>query len=211
MDIPVFKLYLAKWNYEATLVTAERQAEFITQLAQIKKDNGVVDLLNGTIWSDERYAQFGVEKYPNWQALYEYNRCLDELHFFQYLTSQTYVGISDERWPMNLEPVELNPSNPPIAQVWITKNRGSVSGWDEWEKEKASKVFDLDKNLGVRTLVNTYVTPLNESHAWFGVDVYPSMEALLAKSKAQADADWWSYIQGRTYLGVIDGGELVKK
>lgn len=211
MSTRIFKLWLVKSVVDVATMPQERIDEYFQKNAQIKNNLGVRDMLYGRIWSDENLTHYGVELYPDWKAVREHNRCMEELHFYQYLRSDIFLGVDTEENQNLLQPVDLATATEGITQIWLANPLPAFYDATDAEKAEAMKTFEIQRSLGVHALVNVRTRYIDERWDSWGVELYPNMEALLEKARAQEKANWWKFLQARTFLGTIESGELVKQ
>jgi hypothetical protein len=210
MSKPVYKLYLVKPRLEAVMLPAEQQQSLNGKTTEILAQVGGKSLIDGEIWSDEQYQYFGVEQFPNWQALREQNRRLRDMNLFQYMESETFMGVEDPENPTLQEPLSIaeGPEGP-FFLIYVSRFHSEYEVTEEVMKE-AEKLNQLTKELGFRDIIYANARIGNEAWTAFGVQLVPSMEALEKKQAAQDKVKWWKYIEARTYLGSATGGELIK-
>lgn len=209
MDTPVFKLWLAKPRLEAFLLPQERFNEFGQKHAQAQKDLGVRNLISGTVWSDERYTGFGVEWFPNWQAVREYHRCLDELHWFQYLQSEIFLGVEVPDLPMRLEPLNLDPNVDWLVHIFVARHSAA------WYHASAEELAELDRlyeqQASSAPFIFANTRPFQELWEGWGIEFYPSLEQLVQHTDNLEKIKWWKYLEAQTFHGTAEDGELFKK
>lgn len=211
MDTPVYKFFLYKPRLAAFEQPPEKLEEYLQKNEAILRDTGGRRLIMGSLWSTERFVGFGVELFPNWKSLREHIRCLDELHWFQLIDSEVVLGLDSADNPNRLEPLNLDPNVDYIAHMYLARYHEPFYSISEADMAEAMKVFDLEKELGVVSVVHGYSRPIDEKWNGWGVELYPSMEALAQKAQAQEKVNWWKYIDAKTYLGTANGGELLGK
>jgi hypothetical protein len=99
MAQPIYKFFMFR-NVEAfyQLSPAERDALFEKLDAAFKKAGGTRVITCKSGWSSEEWPYFGVEKFPNLEAVQQYTDAMDELNMPRYLVSKTLLGTewSDE-------------------------------------------------------------------------------------------------------------------
>ena len=210
MSKPVYKLYLMKPSLEAVLLPAEQQQTLMGKAAEILAQVGGKSLINGEIWSDEQYQFFGVEQFPNWQALREHDRRLRDMNWFQYLESETFMGVDDPNNPTRQEPLSITEgSEGPFFLIYVGRFHSEFEVTEELMKE-VEKFNQFMNELGTKDIISAICRIGNEAWTNFGVQIIPSMEALEKKQAAQEKLNWWKYMEARTYLGSATGGELIK-
>jgi hypothetical protein len=60
-------------------------------------------------------------------------------------------------------------------------------------------------------VLSVFARPANEEWDWWGIELYPKFEAVVAKTRNQEKVKWWKYVFARSYLGTPTAGELIKK
>lgn len=211
MSTRIYKLWLIKPVVAVVSMPQQQVDEYFQKNAQFKKDLGVRDLLLGRIWSDENLTHYGVELYPDWKAVREHNRCNEEDHFYQYMHSEIFLGVDQVDNPNTLEPLEAAVYAEGITQIWLANLLPAYYEADQSAAAEAEKVFALQNSLGIRNLLNVNTRPIDERWDGWGVQVYPSMEALMEKFRAQEKMKWWKYLKARTFLGTVESGDLIKQ
>ncbi len=211
MDTPIFELWLAKPRLSVAALPQEQTAELLQKNEQFQKDLGIRELLTGRIISDERYTFFGIEWSPSWKAVREHQRCQDELHWFQHLDSLIYLGVEDPNTPNSLTPLDLDPKVEYLTHIFLAKARPAFYDITPDVMKQATELMAGWEKMGVRRVVSAATRAFNEEYESFGVELYPSLEVMLEKSRQQEQAKWYKYISARSYLGVAEGGELLKK
>ena len=94
---PVVKVWFMRPK-EAWFRLSEEKREELSR----KHDKKLEELHAKTIvlcdsrWSNEEWATFGVEEFPNIEAEQEYTRFLEELGHFTLVESKIYLGIPTE-------------------------------------------------------------------------------------------------------------------
>lgn len=212
MDTAVYKLYLAKPVLDTMLMPQERIAEYMQKHDQIMNELGVRTLLTGSIWSDEHYTMFGIERFPSWKALRDHTRCLNEMNWFQYIEGDVFLGVESETNPVKLEPLSLDLKvGDWIAHIFVFSLH--QPGYDATEAELAEvmKFLDFQKSQDIHTVISVESRFANEKYMAWGLELYPSLETLLQKTRAQEKMKWWKYFNSQSYLGTVDQGDLVPK
>jgi hypothetical protein len=90
---PVFKLWIMRMNEAAYALPADRQQEMMGKVDSLLKEVGGKRIATCDCWSSERYPYFGIEQFPNLDAVREYDRCLREMNWFRYVDSETLLGV----------------------------------------------------------------------------------------------------------------------
>jgi hypothetical protein len=212
MDIPVYKLYLAKPNLEAMRLTPAQQQELLAVPRKNLADIGAKTLLSADIFSNEDYQWMGVEWFPNLQAVIDHSRCLAEVTWLQYLTSEVFLGtdIPGGQFPNNLEPYHPVQGAPaPIYKAWVARIRNPLQEVSAEQREKRSAVEAYVKEHGIiRHIYMLSTMQFNESWSIWGLERYPDQATLEGDTMLKWNANWWSDSRTRSYLGIANGGLL---
>lgn len=93
MAKPIYKLFMFR-NTEAYYQASQAERdEVLGKLdAAFQKVGGKRIVTCDSSWSSEEWPVFGVEQFPNIEAVQEYTRALQELNLARYLVSMTILG-----------------------------------------------------------------------------------------------------------------------
>jgi len=93
MTQPIYKLFMFR-NTEAyyQLPEAERNEALAKLDAAFKKVGGTRVVMCNSSWSSEQWPVFGVEQFPNIEAVQQYAQALEEINMARYVESMTLLG-----------------------------------------------------------------------------------------------------------------------
>jgi hypothetical protein len=93
MAQPIYKLFMFR-NTEAYFQASEAERnEVLGKLeAAFKKVGGKRLVACDSSWSSEEWPVFGVEVFPDIEAVQEYAKIINELNLLRYLESRTLLG-----------------------------------------------------------------------------------------------------------------------
>lgn len=209
---PVYKLYLMKQTLAAITAAPEMRADYLKKHdAFLAETGGKVLLVCNMVWSNEQYEYFGLEVFPNLQALITYHEKLQSIGWFAYFDSKSYLGWSFNQQAEPEEPVFPPPPAPgetPIYKLvfWDVK----PAYYEEQEKvqELANGQNNMAKEIGREIVFNAYTRMNNEEATTFMIERYPNLEAITAHYKNLEFTDWFKYSKSRSYLGRAVSGAL---
>jgi hypothetical protein len=93
MAQPIYKVWFAKYKEPWYKLTTEEQNKLGAQNAEsLKQVGGESIMFNTCVWSSEEWLAWGVEKYPDIEAVQKHAMNLFGLNWFQYFESKTYLG-----------------------------------------------------------------------------------------------------------------------
>lgn len=98
MTQPIYKLWLMKRPTEAyfQLSEAERDEHFAKLEKALEEVGGKMVIFCDSAWSSEQWQAFGVEEYPNIEALQKLTAIHEEIQHFRYLESMTVLGTKSD-------------------------------------------------------------------------------------------------------------------
>lgn len=93
MAQPIYKVWFVKYKEPWYRLTTEEQNKLIAQIAESLKQLGVENIvLCNSVWSSEEWLGWGVEKYPDLEAVQKHAENLYKLNWFEYVDSQMVLG-----------------------------------------------------------------------------------------------------------------------
>lgn len=208
MDTPLYKLYLFRRNAKFYETPAPVYRAIRDQMDARQRELGIRDLFNAEMaWSNEKFEYFGVEFYPNEQALRAYTLCLMETGFYQFIDSESYLGIPmDTSYPdFSLEPPP--PGQEPVFRLYMSRKKDYAYQMPPNELEEAyANVDEVARQLGVKPLLGAFARWNSEEWEYFGIERFPSLEAAISYSQFLSHTGWYRIMESRSFLGIAYGG-----
>lgn len=94
MAQPVYKLWFMKHTESWYKLSTEEQNKLNAQNEEsLKQVGGESIMACMSAWSSEEWLAWGVEKYPDTEAVQKHAMNLFNLNWFQYVDSKTYLGV----------------------------------------------------------------------------------------------------------------------
>ena len=94
MAQPIYKVWLMKYTEPWYKLTTEEQNKLMAQVAEALKQVGAEEIiLCNSLWSSEEWLGWGVEKFPDIEAVQKHTEKLYNLNWFEYIESKTVLGI----------------------------------------------------------------------------------------------------------------------
>jgi hypothetical protein len=89
----IYKVFMFKYKEPWYKLSVEEQNKLMAQDEESLKALGVeIVILCGSVWSSEEWLGWGVEKYPDIEAVQKHADNLSKLNWFEYFESKTYLG-----------------------------------------------------------------------------------------------------------------------
>ena len=97
MGKPVYKTFKVGWS-EAAYALSDEEREAI-----LAKVNDALEAVGGkrvvmcdSSWASDRWRSFGVEEFPNIEAVQKHAQLLDEIDWHRYIEADTLIGTAWE-------------------------------------------------------------------------------------------------------------------
>ncbi len=157
-------------------------------------------------WSNETYPVWGIEAYPNLQAVQQSAHSNEKNQHFRYLEVEGYNGVLMEGFQI---PTVDIPN--PIYQLFLVKNQNN-DAWASLAEDTRDRLFDAvgesnRKNCGIN-LIGCDINWSNEEYSFFGVTAWPNIEAERAHFKELTKLGWHRYFYAKTILGTSYAEEI---
>ena len=94
---PLYKLWQARWTAAWYELSPDEQTALIAQSSEaLERVGGKRIIVCNASWTTEQWPLFGVEEFPDLEALQRHSAILAELNVARYLESTTAVGTAWE-------------------------------------------------------------------------------------------------------------------
>lgn len=94
MSQPIYKVWFMKYKDAWYKLTPEEQKKLMEKEAENAKEVGLeLVMICMSVWASEEWMAWGVEKYPSIEAVQKRAQGLFNLNWFEYVESQTCLGI----------------------------------------------------------------------------------------------------------------------
>jgi hypothetical protein len=199
---PIYKLFLLKRMTERWLrLSQDERKELTGKLEEgFQAAGGKHIIACASSWSNEAYVGWGVEEYPNFECLREYDAHCMKLDWYSYVDSWSVIGTAHAM----ADPAEYAVPEPGrVYELFLVQ--GFREAYEQlsqadrdalWAKENATRA---DSKLVV--LANTYWS--NSEHTLFGILMYPGLESLQSHFAGLEEIGWPRYLRARSILGTL--------
>ena len=93
MAQPIYKLFLVKSSEAWHQLSQEEQDSLMAKVNEaLEKVGGKRIVLCNSSWSSEQWPFFGVEEFPDIEAVQKHSELLDELNWLRYIETITVLG-----------------------------------------------------------------------------------------------------------------------
>ena len=92
---PVYKMFHARWTEAWYQLSQEQREAMFAKMTETGKRLGAKQVVVcDSSWNSEKWLFWGVEEYPNIEAVQEYAKLLDEINWFRYCEAETLLGTA---------------------------------------------------------------------------------------------------------------------
>lgn len=92
---PIYKMFRAGGKEAWYQLTKEQQDTMFAKLDEARKSvGGKVVIFCESGWHSEQWLLWGVEEFPNLEAVQEFSRSLMEMNWFRYVESDMLLGTA---------------------------------------------------------------------------------------------------------------------
>ena len=94
---PIYKLFLVKFKEAWYQLSEEERSSLVARRREASQKVGAKGiLLCASTWSNEQWTAFGVQEFPDIEAVQKLSALHQELEWFRYVESFTILGTE---WP----------------------------------------------------------------------------------------------------------------
>jgi len=90
---PIILLYFAKGKEAGYRLSKEKQKELMGKIGKnLEEVGGKTIVACDCRWANEEWAWFGVEEFPDIEAVQKHKDFQDKLEWYRYVEAKTYLG-----------------------------------------------------------------------------------------------------------------------
>jgi len=94
MEQPIYKVWLMKYTDAWYKLSLEEQKNHLAKIEEsLKKVGAELLMMRVSVWASEEWLAWGVEKYPNLEAVQQHSLTLYAMNHFRYVESASYLGV----------------------------------------------------------------------------------------------------------------------
>ena len=94
MDQPIYKVWTMKYKDAWYQLTPEQQKDRLAKVEESLKSVGAeLVMMRVSVWASEECLAWGVEKYPNLQAVQQHAMNLFAMNHFYYVEGSSHLGV----------------------------------------------------------------------------------------------------------------------
>ncbi len=193
-----YKVWLMNYRPAWYALGKSAQDELMGKVGEsLNKVGGRVLLIAASLWADEKWAAWGVEEYPNIEAVIQHAQTIGDFNWFRYTKSWTTLGIS---WEPDAKVVVPEAPVYRVAFFKVSEDgyRLSKEDNDRWNKKHEG----LYKEFGAQNILGCNAFWCTEEWPLWVVEAYPSLEAVQGFRSKVYEAGWYRYVTATSLLGV---------
>ncbi len=94
MDQPIYKVWMMKYTEAWYKLSPEEQKAQLAKVEEsLKNVGGELLMMRVSVWASEEWLGWGVEKFPNLQAVQQHAMTLFQINHFRYVESESHLGM----------------------------------------------------------------------------------------------------------------------
>jgi hypothetical protein len=94
---PIYKLYMGKMTEAWYQLSEDEQNSLLAKVDEARtKAGGKVVVACNPLWASEQYQWFGVEEFPDIEAVQKHAEDLGELDWYRYIEGSSMLGTTME-------------------------------------------------------------------------------------------------------------------
>jgi hypothetical protein len=98
MKGPLYKLWMVELKNSWYQLSHEEQEHHLDKVRQALAEVGAKSMITiESVWSNERWQYFGVEEFPDIEAVQRFAKLLQEMSHFRYFRTRSILGTKQER------------------------------------------------------------------------------------------------------------------
>jgi len=194
----IYKAWLMNYRPAWYALSKSAQDEMMGKVGEsLHKVGGRVLLIAAALWADEKWAAWGVEEYPNIEAVIQHAQTIGDYNWFRYTKSWTTLGIT---WEPESKVVVPEAPIYRIAFFKATADYYLLSKEDNDSWNKKHEVFF--KEFSAQFVLGCNASWCSEEWPMWLVEAYPSLEAVQGFRSKVYEAGWYRYVNATSLLGV---------
>lgn len=194
----IYKLWFMRYKDAWFALTEEEQTALSTKVMQALPQVGGKYLLNCTsLWANEKWTGWGVEEYPDIEAVQAHTLTLFNMGWHKYIASWTILGTVYP--PEAVVAIE----KAPLYKVALFRYKDAWLNLAEAERhEWNEKVSESQAKVGCKSLMGAFSSWSDEQWTAWIVEAYPSLEGVQQHTMWMETSGWYKYVRAISTLGV---------
>jgi hypothetical protein len=195
---PIYKLWLMNYQQAWYNLDEAKQQDLGGKISNCLAQNGAKSLLTAvSLWADEKWAAFGIEEFPDIEAVMKHSQALNELQWCRYIKCRSSLGTLI--WPESNLTIPEAPlyrlAQFKMNEVWYHLSDAEKKAWDEKNEQAYNQV-------GAQIICGCDTSWSNEEWGAWVLETYPSLEAAYKHTMVLGNQGWYQYAKAISVLGV---------
>ena len=194
----VCKVYIVRGFKEAGYALSQEELE--AKLAQVnaaRPECGGRLLVNALArWSSYEIYGFGAEIFPDLESLQKHTAALDELNWFRYIDSESFIGTPS----VINEPTYENPIYQ-LQYIHGPREAGYTMAGEQVNTELQRVIASADE-LGRVHLLRMHCRWSREDYMMIQIHEWPSLESQMKQAAFEEQVEWPRLVNQSHILGV---------
>jgi hypothetical protein len=194
----IYKLWFMRYKDPWYALSEPEQTALGAKVQQVIGQVGGKSLLMCTsLWANEKWISWGVEEFPNLEAVQLHSLNLYNLQWFRYINSWSILG--EKSTPEGEVVIE----KAPLYKAAIFRMKDAWSALPETEMNNWSdKMTKSYEQTGSKPLLFASSSWCDEQWQGWCVESYPSLEALQKRANWMEESGWYKYARAISMPGI---------
>ena len=195
---PIYNIWLMNYSQAWYDLSQAKQQDLMGKIYSSQPQfGGKTLLMASTLWDNEKWTAFGIEEFPDIDAVMAHSEALDKLQWFRYIKSRS--SLATLIWPESNLTVPDSPLYRLVQfkmnESWYHLTEAEQKAWDDKNMQAFSQV-------GAQIIAGFNSTWSNEEWGAWMLETYPSLEAVQTKTSALYYQGWYQYATAYSLMGV---------
>ena len=195
---PIYKIWLMNYSQAWYDLGEEKQQDLMRGIYScLPQVGGKALLMAVTLWDNEKWAVFGLEEFPNIDAVMAHSEALGKLQWYRYIKCRS--SLSTLIWPEANLTIPESPiyrlAQFKMNESWYHLSEAEQKAWDDKNMQAFTQV-------GAKIIAGFDSTWSNEEWGAWILETYPSVEAVQTKTSTLYYQGWYQYATAYSLLGV---------
>jgi hypothetical protein len=193
----IYKAWMMNYRPSWYELSKPSQDELMGKVGEsLAKVGGKLVLVAASLWADEQWAAWGIEEYPNIEAVIQHAQTIADFRWYRFVKSWSILGT-----PPDPETKVIIPKGQiyKLAFINATEAGYALSNTDmaKWNE----KHVEFGKQFGMQVLLQCAANWCNEEWLTWLVEAYPSLEAVQGLRLKTYETGWYQYVSATSLLG----------
>lgn len=191
---PIYKAFMFRYK-EPWYQLAEEERNTLLGKIGVETVGGRHVVLCHSAWSNEQWIGFGIEEYPDVEAVQKYTEVLLAVDWYRYVDGVSLLGIREDT-------TQEITSTGPIYKLWMATAREAYYRLSDGERRTiGDRRREVHEGLNRRDVLSCQSAWASEQWTMFGLEEFADVETAQKKSQGFVELNHYRYFDITSILG----------